>query len=70
MSNDPAALVIDVPEFDCVDCGTHVFLCSGPPVPEPARCAECACLSRVSDVVERAAMRAFLRHIDDIEGAA
>jgi hypothetical protein len=28
-------------EFDCCECGRHVFICSGLPLPEPRLCGLC-----------------------------
>lgn len=32
-------------EFDCIDCGTHVFSAGAETMPEPARCFGCQFIS-------------------------
>jgi hypothetical protein len=49
-------------EFDCVDCGGHIFSFSGRKDPvEPNLCATCDWLRTVKDPIERAKLRQLLR---------
>jgi hypothetical protein len=49
-------------EFDCQDCGCHVFAFGRVPTPPPVRCGVCVWIAEhVTDPAEAARIRASLR---------
>lgn len=47
-------------EFDCVDCGVHVYSFGRPPADFAHRCAICQWVSELPDAETRASTRAHL----------
>jgi hypothetical protein len=58
MTLDPRA-TSEPAEFDCIDCGLHVFAFGRPPSTKD-RCAGCQWLAEIPDTDHRAVLRAQL----------
>ena len=57
------AALTAVIEYDCQDCGAHVYAFGRPPVPGKDRCAGCQWIAAIPDPAHRAALRSQLGHI-------
>jgi hypothetical protein len=55
-------------EFDCGDCGVHVYEFGREAPPAPPRCAVCQWLADIADPVEREKLRVFLAQREDFDG--
>jgi hypothetical protein len=56
-------------EFDCADCGAHVYAVGLVEPPPPGqRCVPCQWLANIPDPVEREQLRAYLIEIEVIDG--
>jgi hypothetical protein len=56
------------PEFDCQDCGSHVYLFGGDKIPVPPRCATCDFLQQMPEEErDKAAELVFHRHPAELE---
>ena len=54
-------------EWDCIDCGVHVYAMGHVPTPQPERCAVCQWLAEVPDPADREAMREHIYQPEAME---
>jgi hypothetical protein len=57
-----------VSEYDCVDCGVHVYEFGREEPPAPPRCAVCQWLAELPDQVEAEKLRAHLQRRGVLDG--